>query len=460
MTPVRLALAWSVLRGEGAAALRDRALDHLAERRRRRSYRRRDRWGRPDDGSAGSQPAAPSPPPPVLNVLAAPPVPWRGGVQVQLAARLAAESARRPVALLYADGPGFRLEVASPAARWSEAWRRPAAAPPGLVDDGWAAAVGDALRRMAAPALHVENLADMPLATLLDLARRVPTILSLHDFAAFCPRPHLLERATGAFCDYSRDAERCARCLGAGPGAEGMSQEARREVAGRLLAAARTLVFPSQFLLDEHRRLFPGLDPERQVVIPPGTSAAPPPAPPRRACGRPLRVGFVGGASAIKGLDSLRRLIALAPDGAFRWVVYGGGDPAAARELRRHPSVTVRGYYRGSTLPRLVHRDRIDVALLLSAVPESYSLALDELAAAGVPVVALARGALADRVPALRAGRLVAPSAGAAGVLDALRALAAEAPPPPLPPPRSGDAARRMLELYREVLPSAPPAPC
>ena len=44
--------------------------------------------------------------------------------------------------------------------------------------------------------------------------------------------------------------------------------------------------------------------------------------------------------------------------------------------------------------PALLRRDGVDLALLLSIVPESYSLVLDECAAAGVPVVAFDLGAV------------------------------------------------------------------
>jgi glycosyltransferase involved in cell wall biosynthesis len=99
------------------------------------------------------------------------------------------------------------------------------------------------------------------------------------------------------------------------------------------------------------------------------------------------------------------------------WTVYGGGDPDLLIRLRRLPRVRVRGYYRSGTLPRLLRRDRVDLALLLSIVPESYSLVLDECQAAGVPVVAFDLGAVAER---LTLGRLVPLEEGAEGIVAAV----------------------------------------
>jgi len=103
----------------------------------------------------------------------------------------------------------------------------------------------------------------------------------------------------------------------------------------------------------------------------------------------------------------------------LRWSAYGGGDPELLARLRRLP-VRVRGYYRSGTLPRLLRRDGVDLALLLSIVPESYNLVLDECAAAGVPVVAFDLGAVGER---LRSGQLVPLAEGAEGIVRAMSLL-------------------------------------
>jgi glycosyltransferase involved in cell wall biosynthesis len=112
----------------------------------------------------------------------------------------------------------------------------------------------------------------------------------------------------------------------------------------------------------------------------------------------------------------------------LRWSAYGGGDAGELRELRRQ-GVRVRGYYRSGTLPELLRRDGVDLALLLSIVPESHSLVLSECVAAGVPVLGFSLGALVERVPRLGAGRLVPREAGAEGIATALREIRRDGPP-------------------------------
>jgi glycosyltransferase involved in cell wall biosynthesis len=441
-------VAWRVLRGEGVRAARDRAWDRWLEVRRRRSF----------------GPATAAPPgfrASVLNVAAGPPAPRLGGVQAQLLCRLAAEAERRAVALLHPEpGGGYRLELQDGRRRHALAIPGGPLAAVGLADPAFEAAVHQAAEAVGSRALVVEGLAGLPLGSLLRLRQDgLRLLLALHDFSAFCVRPHLLESTEPPrFCAYSRDAQRCLRCLHQDwPEVAVGFQEERRAVAQELLAGADTLIFPSEFLRRAYLDLFPALTtasaPAR--VIPPSSDGR------RRTAGRdrvlsPVHVAFLGGAQPHKGaLFFDETLVALAGAGeGLRFSVYGGGgDWRLLARWRRFPSsrVRVRGYYRYGSLPSLLLGDRVDLALLLSIVPESYSLALDECSSAGVPVIARALGALAERVPAC--GGLLLPAEAAAP--DLARLLGAlsrgEVPlPAPLPCPTlsSGDVAAAWLALY------------
>jgi glycosyltransferase involved in cell wall biosynthesis len=495
-------VVWRVVRAEGVAAALDRFRDRRAEARRRRSFR-----------------PAVAPPPgfacAVLNLAAAAPAPRLGGVQAQLLWRLEAEAALRPVALLYPEQPGggsgYRLELQSGRERWAlhlppapraaagseaaDAASRPpgAGAPPpaggpglgGLApaDPELERAVAWAAGHCGATLLQVEGLAGMPLGSLLRLRETgLRLALAIHDFAAFCPRPHLLESlappAPPRFCHYSRDAARCARCLGRDvAGLAPGFQERRRELARQLLASAVAIVYPSSFLARTHDELFGGAGAGAARVIAPGGSpallrayAARPPRPPRP----PRHVAWVGAVQPHKGAlvfaAAVRRLAA--GGRRLRLSAYGGGDAEILARWRRLPGLRVRGYYRAGSLPALLRRDGVDLALLLSVVPESYGLALDECAAAAVPVVAFDHGAVAERIAAAGSGLLLA-TAGADDPEAAGTALASlladlldgrlEVPPPPSSPPgqlppaasavprQAAAAAADWLELYREL---------
>jgi glycosyltransferase involved in cell wall biosynthesis len=512
-------LFWRLLRAEGAPAVASRIADRLRDARRRRSFRPAS------EPAAGFRCA-------VLNLAAAAPSPRLGGVQAQLLWRLAEEAKLRPIALLYPDssaaGGGYRLELQDgrerrvlryPPARAAATPRQPTAAvaardgaqapagadrtPPlqfALADSRLEDAVAWAAACCGAEALHVEGLAGMPLASLLRLRRGagLRLLLALHDFAAFCPRPHLMELppppAPARFCHYSHDAVRCAACLGADhPPLPPEYQGERRELARQLLAEADAVVYPSAFLARQHAQLFAGAGAANASVIAPGlpaaagaaaaeafgapaeaatvravatetarpVRAAAAAASSRLAPGRPLRVAWVGNVLPHKGalvFEAALRALADAPHRP-RFIAYGGGDPAILRRWRRVPGLRVRGYYRAGSLPDLLRRDGIDLALLLSVVPESYGLALDECAAAGVPAIAFSHGALAERLGA-GAGLLLDdalaadPAAAGAALAALLRDLQAgrlPPPPPSLPGAGARAAAQAWLTLYRQL---------
>lgn len=378
----RLRTAGRVLGAEGAAAVRDRIRDHAAEAIRRRSY---------SPMPAGWRPEAPIP---VLLATSAPPVPWLGGVPSQLRTRLEAEGRARSIALLYPLGPtgGWRLEVRSGAERWF------LGLPP-----AFDVAVRQAAERIGARAVHAEGLAGLPLASLLQLAGEgMALVLSLHDFAALSPFPH--EWPLGAHAE-------------------------RRALSAELFQAAAAAIFPSEFLRRFHAEQLPGaaeLAAGRwHVLEPPIASTVALPRPPAR----PLRhVAFVGSMQPHKGsqvfLETVRRLAG----SGLRWSACGGGDAETLRTLRRL-GVRVRGYYRSGSLPALLQKEGVDLALLLSTWPEAHNLVLSECVVAGVPAVAFALGALAERVPRLEAGRLVPLEEGAAGIAAAVEAMRPDGPP-------------------------------
>jgi glycosyltransferase involved in cell wall biosynthesis len=440
--------AGRVLRAEGLAALRERISDRLRETLRRRSFRAVDH--RLD--------AAGLPAMPVLNLLPTAPTPRLGGMQAQLLTRIENEAERRPVALLYPEDEGYRLEVVAARRRLALGIAGgPPPTPVVLRDAGFERAVAHAAAEVGARALHVEGLASIPLGSLAELHRSgLALVLSVHDFSLFCPRPHLLERPQLRFCHYSRDPARCARCLAQDWPVELHFQEERREIARQLLLAAAAVVYPSDFLRDRHLELFPGLPRDRQRVIEP--AVAPGSGGAARRTGAVRHVAYIGQVQPHKGALIFEEVVGRLPPESYpdlRFSAFGGGDAELLHRLRRLPRVRVNGYYRAGSLVDRLRRSRVDLALLLSIVPESYSLALSECLAAGVPVIAFDHGAIAERVRRHGGGLLVAPEAGAEGIAPLVAALAEgrQAPPamPPVAGPAPADAVAAFQELYREL---------
>ena len=422
----RFTLALRLLRAEGPRALVERWRDRRLDARRARRFAMVANGANgADDGTGAVVAEARSP---TLWVLPFPLQRRGGGAAIQLLVRLEERALDEPVAVVQRLPGRWRCElwgsgVTHPLAReWPIAGDLAPLLDPSPLPILTAAAAWVGARR-----IHFESLVDLPLTLPLAVqASGFEIGLSAHDFALFCPRPHLIEEPAGRFCEFSTEPMRCARCLAARWTLPPGFQEGRREVAARLAAATSALEFPSEYMRREHLRLFPAIAAERTRVLPP-RSLAEPLAPPLRAVLRPpRRIALAGAVHPHKGAREFEAVVAeLAArrPGEYAWHVFGGGDPAALARLRRLPGTRVHGYYRAGSLPARLQAARIDLVLLPSIWPEAHCLVLDECAAAGIPVVAFDLGALGERVRAGGMGVLVDPRAGAAGLAAAIADL-------------------------------------
>jgi glycosyltransferase involved in cell wall biosynthesis len=353
---------------------------------------------------------------------------------------------------------------------------------PLLDDAAWLRAVGTCADLVRARAVHVENLSRVSLVSLVSLASLAshlpvgalsasgprdslgsrgslasregparPLILSVHDFAAFCRRPHLWD-SRGGFCHASTDAARCRACLEYAADPFLIDQARHRQIAGGILRAAARTVFPSRYARDTIAALFDWPEGRRTEVIAPGievdggiASTAP------RSRRDPRQIAFLGGGMDHKGGARFAALASALVARGAQVTVYGGYGHDNLRALRRIRGVHVRGYYRAGTLSALLARQGAAVALALSGVPESFSLALSESWAAGVPVVAPALGAFGERLQEGGGHLLSAEDPSDAEVLTALDRVRAQ-PAGIIPaPPTAAQAADQHLALYRTL---------
>lgn len=456
----RLLLAWELFRAEGARGLLERAADRTASRRERRA----ERDVAPADLLGKGEEI------PVLDVLATPFAPRFGGVPTQLRPRLAEEERLRPTALLSPEAGEWSLRTVQ------RGERRRARLGPCRIDadprHGLRAGVPtivEAAKRVGARVVNVEGISGWPPDALAPLAggeRKL--VLSLHDFALFCPRPNLVEEPHVRFCGYSREAERCRACLAATWSLPEGFAEGWREASAELLAAADAAVYPSEFLRRRHAELFPGRAPRlERVIAPPSPDGATGRPESDRATsrgeGKAFHAAFVGAYRPHKGAlvfeEVVRRMAASAP-GVVRWSVLGSGDPGLLLRARRL-GVRVAGHYRAGSLASRLREEEVDLALLLSVWPETFALTLSECRAAGVPAIAFAHGAIADRIGSEGGGLLVPPEEGAEGIVAALgNLLGGRATVPAFrgtePGPAAAGAASERVALYRLLLGEAP----
>jgi glycosyltransferase involved in cell wall biosynthesis len=400
---LRIPGSFEAMRTEGGVSLKNkkRAVADEGKRRRKMSEMTVTKDGRLDTGM---------PPPPVLNVAPFPPYPAFKGSQIAMADRLEVERDRRTVALVYRSDGAWWLEV------WSAAGTGyyPLGAKSNLLE-----IVAQAARLTRTKLIHIEDNNGLPLNLIHGLENGgLPTIVSIHDFIFFCRRHHLVEEPYVEFCNYSTEALRCRVCLRDIDPDGRTSQTDYRRVSTSSLHDASYLIHPSVFLQRQHELLFPDRKyGQRESVIAPATARAGAAA--AAASGHP-NIAFVGGVYPHRGAALIQPIMDRVRESEPKAVgfVYGDGEGELFKELRKAKKLKVQGYYPHGTLPELLAKDKIAVAVLPSIAPEAYSLVVDECLAAGVPVVAFERGAVGERLSFWQVGELVIPGHGIDGLAE------------------------------------------
>ncbi|MDQ4026129.1 MAG: glycosyltransferase, partial [Actinomycetota bacterium] len=234
----------------------------------------------------------------------------------------------------------------------------------------------------------------------------IPVVVSFHDYYLSCPTVHLLDerdRFCGGLC--SPGSGRCrvpARQLeGVPPLKHDWVYRWRSEVAG-MLETASAVVTTSPHTREVYRRSLPSLRDKRFEIIPHGRNleqAGGPAFPP--AGEGPVRILVPGNLAVHKGADYIHAL--RAEDRADRLEFHFLGDvPDEFADL----GVRHGGYVRAEFGAR-VREIAPSFVGLFSITAETYNHTLTEAWAAGVPVLATAIGALAERVSAHGGGFLL-----------------------------------------------------
>jgi GT2 family glycosyltransferase/glycosyltransferase involved in cell wall biosynthesis len=260
--------------------------------------------------------------------------------------------------------------------------------------------------------VHVHHLMFLPLASIRVLAkRRIPYVVTVHDFYPVCPSFNLLDHRTTTLCCPAScgNRERTTACqlalfrhLGESlPPDPAAFVDEHRALYREIFDGAARVLFPSESARRITEQVF-RLDPAKTDVVPHGYDGErPAPKNPRR--GSPLRVALVGQiAYAAKGARAYLRTMQLLSGENVEWHVFGatelfGFDEALGATVPA-PRVVRHGSYDRSSIVRRLREADVDLGVLLPAWPETFSYTLTELLAARVPVVAARTGALADRL--------------------------------------------------------------
>lgn len=239
----------------------------------------------------------------------------------------------------------------------------------------------------------------------------IPTYLVAHDYAPFCPA---LNISFGELCT-ACPSPHLASCFRDNPhnrffiNMDAPDWLPIRERYAAIMSERRLpWVAPSPSVINNLVRLEPRLGLAPAQVIPHGIPPLARLDEARRQGHGKLRLLLLGHLSLNKGksllLEALPQLTELA-----ELVLLGCGEDG--EEFFGRPGVEVIPGFQREELAERVQEIDPDLGLLLSVVPETFSFALSEFWAMGIPVLATATGSFADRIQEADNGFLCRPSA-------------------------------------------------
>ena len=192
-----------------------------------------------------------------------------------------------------------------------------------------------------------------------------------------------------------------------------------------LLRSACAVLAPSRFIADlaEHH-----VDGVAVDVVPNGSRRAAPGVHPAARADfvrhRPASVvAILGAIGPHKGSDLIEELPALLEGTAIGVVVIGYLDRQLFPGWRVPGRLYVHGAYADEEAPGLLAAYGAELALFPNRAPESFSYALSDAWAAGVPALAAPLGALAERIERHGGGLLLPASFGAREVAEEMKRL-------------------------------------
>jgi GT2 family glycosyltransferase/glycosyltransferase involved in cell wall biosynthesis len=322
------------------------------------------------------------------------------------------------------------------------------------------------LADLNASVVHIHHLMNFP-ADFVEavISWQGPKIFTIHDYYGVCPQYNLINYRQ-VYCGVPEqdECDRCARKLFGTGYATPMAQ---RQTFGRLVDSATTVISPSRAALEVFSRAVPVPD-EKVRIVPhsfvvhrfddrikhrfnsvadralsvldaansavtgatmrgsvhgaanstarrPGDSSD---SAPRTRSKAQLRVGFIGYSAPHKGTSLLQGIVTACSADPITFVAIGDIGSSA----RDRSNVVTTGRFRREDAIELIQSFQVDVMVVASGWPETYSYTLTEAWMAGVPVIVGPFGALAERVAETGAG-LVMPDYRVQTFVAALRGL-------------------------------------
>ena len=226
----------------------------------------------------------------------------------------------------------------------------------------------------------------------------------VHDFYAICPSQHLID-LNGRYCGVPINPSDCNACLKKNPAAYWASSRPVdiaewRSPFAKLFAAADIISVFDPSSIEILRKAFQVQDSKLRIT--PHSDGYFECKSPIALAGR-LHIGVLGTLIAVKGAAVVNELAEyIVKQGMYIPITVVG--QSLVPTMRR---IKVLGPYENNELPEILSREGINVILMPTIVPETFSYTISEAMKMGLPIVAFDIGAQGDRVKQYELGKVV-----------------------------------------------------
>lgn len=271
------------------------------------------------------------------------------------------------------------------------------------------------LKNLSIDVVHFQHLLGLPLS-LIEVAKREgkKVFVSLHDYYFWCPNYKLLSPLNNSglsFCFFEKDDVKCARCLNL-LGKKDINAEKvrnRRKYIDELLSMSDAIILFSKYVQDIFQSLYNSSSDkiiiiEHGIDVDQGLSPLP-------QYNNSLNIAYLGAFTYEKGADIfieiVRKIKSMFFSDKVTFTVLGEIGYPLPSDLLKFKGLTSIGAYRPHEVGRLLKGKGINLVLLLSRWPETYSYTLSEAMAHGIPMITTDLGALRERLAKYSVGYLV-----------------------------------------------------
>ena len=260
------------------------------------------------------------------------------------------------------------------------------------------------------------------ISNIVGLVQTLTAVLdfNVNDFFALCSSPHLYD-FNGEYCGVPQDPEVCKGCLKKNISwyyKENQPTDIAewRQPFAQILEVATTVSFFDSSSVEIVRRAF-HLEDHKIRIVPHNDDYFD--CDKQMDLSGPLHIGVLGVLSSIKGGKVVTALYDYIDKQGMQTPITIVGPSF----IDTSPKINVHGPYAQKDLPMIVSQQAINVILMPSIVPETFSYTISEAMKMGLPIVAFDIGAQGGRVKKYTLGKVVPLGSSPAIILDAIQAV-------------------------------------